>query len=948
MAGKLCVFICFTGLIYLVTPSASRYHYDAGLSPIGAKLEVHGVSSYPHGLPGHTDKLDSKGVLDQGLTDVPSTVPSEGSKADVHDAKEPYPTNGNRCPYVHSRIVSFAHLCKTEKYVIRSQTNCPPDTPDCQRIMYRLAQKPVYETKRKEVTSLEWKCCPGYVGTNCEVIDPNSIQIPESQAARSETEREPLLNPDTEDRLLRDVFLPYVENFLREQFNPMWDSFNKSLQNLSDMVNNLSENVESNRKRMDMFLENTLPKKDLHELGTKFESKIQENIVKLDHMKHELYNQLHFQQTGIHYNFTVIKADTDMKLKRSQKLQQSQFAHLNISMDELRRGQDQIQDQLQSLAQNISELSVSCRTGGEETTQITSEQINQTLTEYKGQIRDLYTESDAAFENLSTLEKWFKELRTEFKKNAHEVQISLMEKSLIMEENKDILLKQIIELNSTIGSLQGGNDDLWKDCDCQKITMDILTLEEGQNNLSSLLKNVSYGIEDVKEKEGSSKTSLQNSVEDLSLALHLNRQSLSAQQEQGRTLARITSQLESRSKNFSEDVEFLKKDNDVINNHIKLLDSTFSSLLEDATRHDRALQALLGEDVLEVMSEDDPVVLQMSLLEIYDVVNETRHRLENQQLITDLLNSRLQVLEIQPQKRDSPDISTIFNVEQQTEGIPNYGHFSDFKQPNSDDHLDESMYSDIAILKNDIRNLNVKLTAIESQVTEGNYCINDTIVNVLKPYNISLGSMRSDVFTLRELFTDHVQTFQKIFSNYETLIATNTTLNVAKIQAFVDKKMKKKQNEGVIQKTKKELEHHWQSDGARRLAVKHDSSVAFAAGFTEGAEGVKIISFNKIFLNYGNVLSPEDGVFYAPYNGVYAFSITVDFSPGNALSYLILGGRQKVILYNSSKEENESVKDSFVVVELQKDDKVWLELLQGSIKKNSSGTLLAGYLIFKT
>ncbi|KAE8591277.1 hypothetical protein XENTR_v10018370 [Xenopus tropicalis] len=1004
MAQKLHLFMCLTGLIHLVTSSANRYQYDAGLSPIGARLEVHGISTYPHGRPGHIDTLNRKDALDQGLPDVPSTVPSEGSKEDFHDAKEPYPTSGNRCPFVRSKVVSFIHLCKTEKYVIRSQTNCPSGSTNCQKIMYRLAQKPVYEIKRKEVTSLEWKCCPGYIGTNCEVIDPNSIQIPELQAATSEAE--PLLNPevseiiqsiqkqetllediqndiqqatgnlldlqnaleknislssnmnqttsDTEERLLKEVFLPYVENFLREQFNPMWNSFNKSLQNLSDMVNNLSENVETNRKRMDMFLENTVPKKDLHELGTKFESKIQENIVKLDHMKHEMYNHFHVQQTGIHYNFTLIKADTDMKFKRSQKLQQSQFAYMNISIDELRRGQEQVQDQLQSLVHNITVLSMSCNNGGGQTTQITYEQINQTLTEYKEQIRDLYTESDAAFENLSTLEKWFKELRTEYKKNAHEVQVSLMEKSLIMEENKDFLLRQIMEINSTIGSLQEGSDDLWKNCDCQKITMDILTLEEGQKNLSSLLKNVSYGIDDVKEKEGFSKTSLQNSVEDLSLALHLNRQSLSAQQEQGRTLARITSQLEYQAKNFSEDVEFLKKDNDVINNHIKLLDSTFSALLEDATRHDRALQALLGEDVLEVMSEDDPVVLQMSLLEIYEVVNETRHRLEKQQLITDLLSRRIQILEMQPQKRESPNISTIFNVEQQTEGIPNYSQFRDYKQPNNqasrEAELDEPMDSDVAILKNDIQNLNVKLMSIESQITEGTNCMNDTILNALKPLNISLGSIKSDIFSLRELFSDHIHTFQKIFSNYERLIETNTTLNVAKVQALVDKKMKKKQNEGVIQNTKKdkkEIEHHWQSDGTTRLATKHDSSIAFAAGFTEGAEGVKILTFNNIFLNYGNVFSSEDGHFTAPFNGVYAFSITVDFSPGSALSYLLFGGRQKVILYNSSKE-SESLKHSFVVVELQKDDKVWLELLQGSIKKNSSGTLLAGYLIFKT
>lgn len=75
-----------------------------------------------------------------------------------------------------------------------------------------------------------------------------------------------------------------MENFLRKHFNPVWASFNRSLQNLSNMVRNLSHDVEANKKSIERFQESTVPKKEFQELGTKFESKVQENVVKVRKM----------------------------------------------------------------------------------------------------------------------------------------------------------------------------------------------------------------------------------------------------------------------------------------------------------------------------------------------------------------------------------------------------------------------------------------------------------------------------------------------------------------------------------------------------------------------------------------------------------------------------------------------------------------------------------------
>ncbi|XP_075073110.1 multimerin-2 [Mixophyes fleayi] len=1002
MAGKLCLVICSLGLMNLVTATLVK-SYAAGSSPIGSTLEVHGVSTFYHGLPGSEESIERRDTLHHGHEHTQKTVPSDSKPTHSPQSEQSKPKTGKWCSFVRSRVVTYVDFCKTEKYVIRSQQLCPLGTPDCQKIMYRLAQKPIYAVKRKFVTSLEWKCCSGYTGSNCEYADPNAIHIHLEHKSSSEEIHEPpkstevteiikavesqeillediqndihlatnhlldlqnalgnngtiALNEshnhsEIDDHLLREVFLPYVENFLKAHFSPVWNSFNKSLQNLNSMVKNLSENVETNRKRLDIFLENTVPKKDLYELGTKFESKIQENVDKLEQLKQGIDKHFHTQQIVIHHNFTMIKADADVKFKRNLKMQQSQYSHMNFSIAELRRGQEQMQDDLLDLAQNITLL---C-SPKEESMSITSHKINETLVEYDKQINDLLTETDVAFENISILEKWVKELRTEFKKNSDKVQIQFMEKSLIMEENKDFIQRQLMELNYTIASIQESSDELFRDCDCHKMNLDILALEEIQRNFSNQFRDVLYGIEDVKQKEGSSKTSLQNSVEDLSLALQLNRQSLTAQQEQGRNLMRITSQLQTQTRNFTDDVKLLRLDNNQIHNHIKHLNSSFSSLLEDARRHEKILEALLGEEVLELYFEDNPEALHMSIEQIYEVLNNTLDKLEKQQLTTDSLIDRLHFLEMQSQNHNSPDSSTIFNVEQHTEGKTYYGPFQHgnlaHMEPNQEAlrNEDESEYSDIMILKRDIEHLSVKMNKLESYFANGHYYTNDTIVDTLKPLNISITSMKIDIANLSELYGRHIDTFHKIFGNYEALISSNVTLNIAKVHSLIDKKMKKKLRgeESQTRKLgKKKIEEQWQSD--ETTILNQDFPVAFSVGFSKGAKGVNIIRFNDIILNYGNAFSPEDGHFIAPYSGVYAFAITVDFGVGNALGHLVCNGQQRLVLHNSSTQPAESLKHQFTVVGLKKGERVWFELLQGSIKENSLGTSLAGYLVFKT
>ncbi|KFQ18836.1 Multimerin-2, partial [Merops nubicus] len=94
----------------------------------------------------------------------------------------------NWCSFLHSRLVTYIEACMKEKYIVNSQQPCLNGAPDCQKIMYRTALKPVYQVKQKILKSLQWKCCPGFIGKDCEQRDPNFILVPGEQTEGREEE----------------------------------------------------------------------------------------------------------------------------------------------------------------------------------------------------------------------------------------------------------------------------------------------------------------------------------------------------------------------------------------------------------------------------------------------------------------------------------------------------------------------------------------------------------------------------------------------------------------------------------------------------------------------------------------------------------------------------------------------------------------------------------------
>ncbi|NWU79058.1 MMRN2 protein, partial [Onychorhynchus coronatus] len=1017
MLLKLLVLCNTIGLAKLVQHSDHRGHHDGSVH--SSKPRISETSAYPQRTPLSPQEegyWEAEGLREY-TQDYPSSVTSshQEERGDF-EAASPQSRNGNWCSFTQSRLVTYIEACMKEKYIVNSQQPCPNGTPDCQKIMYRTALKPVYQVKQKVLKSLQWKCCPGFIGKDCEQRDPNFILVPGTETEGQEEEfsnhmstsvdsremfeviqnHEALLddlqsdihqavsnlgdlqrlfenngtsmvlevnqsNSDPQERLLQQVLFPHVENFLRKHFNPMWATFNRSLQNLSNIVRNLSHDVEANKRSIERFRESSVPKKEFQELGTKFESKVQENIVRADQVKRDIENQLHMQQANIHYNLSMIKADTDTKLKKFHKIQQSHFLALNNSIANVKQEQNNLENKLEALERNLTELS-SHHGPKDENSQTTMRQINDILSGHAKQLKELYMESDVAFQNIAVLERWFRELKKNISKYRQEDFTStLTEKSVIMEENNAAMERQISEFNYTLSNLQENYSDLLRymeECNCQRISSDTDVLEEGSKNITYPLEDTQSNLKDMKHLESVLRDLLRNEIEELSSAIPSIHLSLNLRQEENR-------QLQSQVTAFSEDIGLMKKKDEEIQRHIKYLNSSFGSLLEDAMRHEVALEALLKEEFVDVLFEDDFSILIPSVFELQESLRHISDKLQEQNVTLESLLSRFHLSERgqqnnhdarTPPNHPREETQTPSSLDEVSSQHSTREHMEPNYEAAKDDSLDSSAYNDIMTLKNDIKHLSLAIKSHESQ-SDVNLCCNHTIANVIEPLNSSVGILSADLATIKRHLDEHLLIFKKLFGSNEELVATKTRLDVTKIQSMLNRKERRQQKGQDKQRDKKRPEKHRENtqgisgrNTVQTERLEKDSLVAFHVGFSEGKDNEKTVRFNETYFNYGNSYFPEHGHFKAPHKGIYLFVISVEFSSGPALGQLSFScGYKRTLSSSQRKTPNGNTMTTFALAEMEKGETVSFELLQGSVvKKSPPGTTMGGFLISKT
>ncbi|XP_072347930.1 multimerin-2-like [Scyliorhinus torazame] len=977
-------------------------------------------------------------------------------KATITRAREPFKSAPGRnwCAFVKSRLSTAVVSCGVEQFVQRIMEPCVNGMVNCQNELYQLALRPLYKVKQKIVTSLEWKCCPGYTGSKCEDTAPEALTalaslkgelggeqvlgeiINPTEPATSTEDRQDLdwklhqvqddvsvttastqafqellnnltkVNPSagnkdngTEFPMLQDILKPHVENYLRKHLHSLWTTFSKRMQDMSDMVLNLSQGIEVNRKNINELTKQRIPQRELEEISAKLQSKLDENTEQLqkignmlDDQQQKLDYELHAQKVNLDHNLTIIKAETDLKVKRSQKMIQIKSHILDNTTAEIKSEQDRLWQEVNTLKDlaKVTELkgSKSCSpcdskavTGMpkqgfdqlRETIEVHSRNIthlnricgschpaSKVITDLQQQLKE---QGSNYAQLVASLEREMNQKLTEtsvgFTENVLRLNVSFNHRSSSHEELLYNLDSDVKEMKQRVYRMTE-DDQL---CDCQKLIADYGLFADSLRNASNFMEKMYFDLTDVKQQELDLRINLNYSVQDLfrsSQQRHQDVQNLLySQEEKINTLTGDITTLEQNSTMIMGEIRHLKKMDAAMNSHIRYLNSSFSSLLEDALRHTIILQSVTGQDILEITSDGATELQKLSISTLYQNLSETEKDIATHKIILQDINSRVQVLEEGSSNDGVNELIGSGNegslLKANSSEMGDRDRFSlEHMEANHEalekEQMDDSKYdsSEISSIKKDIEMLNLKVIKLESNCNNEDPYFNQSLEQMKELVTKSVETVQSDVSALKQFIDSHISVFQKLIGHASNL--SNGTFRIGRGH-FGSKRLRKQHRQS----------HH----GSKQLEIYGNASmafnqsgipnslefqVAFYVGLSNNSGTNMILKFDQIFLNHGDGYSSERGYFKAPFKGVYVFVVTVEFSHGLGRGHVLVDGHPTVTLHNSRKRhQHSSLVWGYAILQLSKGQRVWVEVTQGTVMQQTlSETTFGGFLLFKT
>ncbi|XP_054857806.1 collagen alpha-1(XXVI) chain [Eublepharis macularius] len=104
-----------------------------------------------------------------------------------------FPNRRHWCHYTVTRTVSCQVQNGSETVIQRVYQSCRWPGPCANLVSYRTLIRPTYKISYRTVTALEWRCCPGFTGSNCEEECMNCTRLTDMAERLSTLEAKILL-----------------------------------------------------------------------------------------------------------------------------------------------------------------------------------------------------------------------------------------------------------------------------------------------------------------------------------------------------------------------------------------------------------------------------------------------------------------------------------------------------------------------------------------------------------------------------------------------------------------------------------------------------------------------------------------------------------------------------------------------------------------------------------